>query len=114
MNRRGFLGAILAAASAPAIVRAQSLMPTRSGILVPEPTKLWVPKAYGGGRAGGKVIQTSGGHIGFVIGDLFTIAGVSGVFRATSITDSGTVGLEPAIMPVLPTSDQRFSDDPWS
>lgn len=34
MNRRGFLAAMLAAAAAPAIVRAASLMPGR-GIIVP-------------------------------------------------------------------------------
>lgn len=39
MNRRGFLGAILAAGCAPAIVRAESLMRVRqldSGILIPD------------------------------------------------------------------------------
>lgn len=38
MNRRGFLGAILAGAVAPAVVRAASLMPwkaTESGLLLP-------------------------------------------------------------------------------
>lgn len=37
MNRRGFLGAILALSAPPAIVRASSLMP----IVVP---KLWTPR----------------------------------------------------------------------
>lgn len=36
MNRRGFLGAILAAAAAPAIVRAASLMPVAA-------PKVWTP-----------------------------------------------------------------------
>jgi hypothetical protein len=35
MNRRGFLGSILAAAAAPAIVRAGVLMPVRQSIVVP-------------------------------------------------------------------------------
>lgn len=38
MNRRGFIGAILAAAAAPAVVKASSLMkwvPTESGLLTP-------------------------------------------------------------------------------
>lgn len=39
MNRRGFLGAILAAGAAPAVVKASSLMP----IYVP---KLWTPGPY--------------------------------------------------------------------
>lgn len=109
MNRRGFLGAILAAAAAPAIVRAESLMPTRSGILVPEPTKLWRPNPY--------IIQTmDGGLRGLQMGDLFTIAGVSGTFRATNV-QSGPhdfITLEPVIFPALPSHDDRFSDDPWS
>lgn len=39
MNRRGFLQAILAAAAAPAVVKAANLMPVKaleSGVLVPE------------------------------------------------------------------------------
>jgi hypothetical protein len=39
MNRRGFMGAILAAATAPAIVKAMNLMPVKvleSGLLVPD------------------------------------------------------------------------------
>lgn len=36
MNRRGFLGAILAAGVAPAIVRASSLMVVHNRIVVPE------------------------------------------------------------------------------
>ena len=35
MNRRHFLGAIIASACAPAIVRASSLMPVRKTVLVP-------------------------------------------------------------------------------
>lgn len=43
MNRRGFLGSILAAAAAPAIVRASSLMPiTASKIIVPS-REIFVP-----------------------------------------------------------------------
>lgn len=37
MNRRGFLGSILAACAAPAIVRAQSLMPGRGIVLATLP-----------------------------------------------------------------------------
>ena len=37
MQRRSFLGALIAAAAAPAIVRADSLMP----LYVPRPPKLW-------------------------------------------------------------------------
>lgn len=44
MNRRGFLGAILAAGVAPAIVRAESLM-CCSGIVLPSVK----PLVYGGG-----------------------------------------------------------------
>ncbi len=40
MNRRGFLGAMLAAGAAPAIVKASSLMP----IWTP---KLWTPTEFG-------------------------------------------------------------------
>lgn len=108
MNRRGFLGAILAAATAPAIVRAQSLMPTRSGILVPQPVRIWKPKPY--------VMQTVGGGArGLRMGDLFTIAGVSGTFRVTNVQSGAldVVSLEPAILPALPACDDRFSDDPW-
>lgn len=42
MNRRGFLGAILAAATAPAIVRIESLMPVRQLMLDD-----WLPTASG-------------------------------------------------------------------
>lgn len=44
MNRRGFLGAMLAAATAPAVVKASSLMrwaPTDSGLLVRQPGIAW-------------------------------------------------------------------------
>ena len=109
MDRRGFLGAILAAASAPAIVRAQSLMPTRSGILVPEKTKLWVPEPY---VAEGKVrVQTLGGTRGLRMGDALTIAGVTGTFRITSITEGGTMLLSSLVPPSV-TDDARFSDGP--
>lgn len=43
LTRRGFLGSILALAIAPAIVRAQSLMPVRGAIILPEPPALLVP-----------------------------------------------------------------------
>lgn len=49
MNRRGFLGAILAAGVAPAVVRAVSLMPlvTRpSGLVLPAHTSLDVLYGY--------------------------------------------------------------------
>lgn len=50
MNRRGFLGAILAAGAAPAIVKAASLMPvftrSASGLFVP-PTRLDVLYQFG-------------------------------------------------------------------
>jgi hypothetical protein len=44
MNRRSFLGAMLAAAAAPAIVRAQSLMPVRA----PSSTAAIVERAVAG------------------------------------------------------------------
>lgn len=69
MNRRGFLGAILAAAAAPAIVRGQSLMrvatieelPAPDGFKVAEGSKLLVPDS------------------GLMVGDVFTMAGVTGL-----------------------------------
>ena len=68
MNRRGFLGALLAASSAPAIARASSLMKlspifseTESGIIVPiNPLS---------------IITTAG----FRVGDLISIAGLTAI-----------------------------------
>jgi hypothetical protein len=109
MNRRGFLGAILVAASAPAIVRAQSLMPTRSGVLVPERTTIWKPKPY--------IARINGTH-GLRAGDFIQIAGVAGTFlvaeRPGGGHAAGVIELRPAIFPELPPDDQRFSDDPWA
>jgi hypothetical protein len=49
MDRRGFLNAILAAAAAPAIVKAANIMPVfarrESGLLVPE-SGLLVPEVF--------------------------------------------------------------------
>jgi hypothetical protein len=42
MNRRGFIGAIIGAAAAPAIVRASSLMP-----IVPRAGYVWTPSILG-------------------------------------------------------------------
>jgi hypothetical protein len=44
MKRRSFLGAVLAAAAAPAIVRASSLMPVAP--------RIWTPPAWGEGVVG--------------------------------------------------------------
>lgn len=53
MNRRGFLGAILAAGVAPAVVKASSLMPVLvrkelGGLLVPEVSGMELLQATGG------------------------------------------------------------------
>lgn len=56
MNRRGFLGTMLAAAVAPAIVRAQSLMPVRNIALPAAPSSsaavmdYWLERGYEGGH----------------------------------------------------------------
>ncbi len=45
MNRRGFIGGIFAAAAAPAIVRAESIMRLRvprHGIITPDNTSVWL------------------------------------------------------------------------
>lgn len=43
MNRRGFLGSILAAAAAPAIVRASSLMPIVAPKIIVPSKEIFVP-----------------------------------------------------------------------
>lgn len=48
MNRRGFLGAMLAAGVAPAIVRASSLMKV-SGIVIPTTEEVMAIGGWGGG-----------------------------------------------------------------
>lgn len=47
MNRRGFLGAILAAGLAPAYVKASSLMPVVSRIWTPDAADVtWAPASF--------------------------------------------------------------------
>lgn len=77
MNRRGFLGSILAAAAAPAIVRAESLMRLPAPVVVAD-------------RMASFVI---GGGTGLVLGDVITIAGVSGSFVINAISDGGVVNV---------------------
>lgn len=58
-SRRGFLGAILAAAAAPAIVKAGVLMPVRPRIIVP-PRKIVVYEGGAHGLRNGDIITMSG------------------------------------------------------
>jgi len=74
MNRRGFLGAILAASAAPAIVRAESLMRV-SGIVMPK----WAQTA----KVTGSILIVS--HHGMALGDIFTIAGTRKNFVVTQL-----------------------------
>jgi hypothetical protein len=82
-SRRGFLGALLACAVAPAFVRAESLMPVRQiilpeqDIIVPEPM-VFEPAT----------IQTTGAF-GLAQGDIITIAGYVGTFVITSAVTEG-------------------------
>lgn len=62
MNRRDFMKGILAAGMAPAIVRAESLMPINSRILVPD-KKLIVPQVDVVSPRGLLTIHTSDGTI---------------------------------------------------
>lgn len=98
-TRRGFLGAMLAACAAPAIVRADSLMrviPLDTEILLPpDPVKEFL-KAADELLAQASVIQTSGHNL--LPGDLFTIAGWAGsIFRVTTIISDSSLVLEPAL-----------------
>jgi hypothetical protein len=55
MNRRGFLGAMLAAASAPAIVKAENLMK----IMVPKEKKILTLSALAGDFDGDVIVDSS-------------------------------------------------------
>lgn len=85
MNRRGFLGSILAAAAAPAIVRAESLM----RIIVPSDEIIlpgWMETASL--AAARPAISTILGAGGFSVGDLITISGFKGLLRVTHVMGS--------------------------
>lgn len=110
MNRRGFLGAILAAASAPAIVRAESLMPTRSGILVPERPEILRPPVIGIDETIRSGFILSLGP-GLKLGDIVTIAGVAGSFVVHKVQEgSGLVNLTPSSFPAMPFHADRFRE----
>lgn len=86
MNRRGFLGAILALGAAPAAMRAAPLMPAPAVVFV------------------GADVATAKG-VGLAVGEFITIAGVTGIFRITStgvgsmeITGRETFAISPAAM----------------
>lgn len=72
MNRRGFLGSILALSAAPAIVRADSLMR-----IVPRDALVFHPVA-----------------LSLDVGDTFSIAGITREFRVLSIHYSDPWGNE--------------------
>jgi hypothetical protein len=67
-TRRSFLGAILAAAAAPAIVKAELIMPVRKILAPPDP----VAELRKVGAM--SIIST----VGLKVGDVITIAGVAG------------------------------------
>ena len=46
MNRRGFLGGMLVALAAPAIVRSGLLMPVKPVVLMPEPLPIFMGKGF--------------------------------------------------------------------
>jgi hypothetical protein len=89
MQRRGFLGSILAACMAPAIVRASSLMPGRALTL-----------SDGGIIVGDSImetIMTTGGNL--MTGDIITIAGVKDAYGRlvrfrTGLVSAGSTQLE--------------------
>lgn len=95
-TRRSFLGAMLAACAAPAIVRADSLMrviPVETEILLPEPTPRLdiVTQAEPDGitTRDGSRLTISGNHR-LMPGDVISIAGVVGaagaqLFRITAV-----------------------------
>jgi hypothetical protein len=87
MQRRGFLGAILAAGVAPAFVGSSVLMPVRK-VLAAEPAQIIAPAST--------IFAPSGG---IIPGDVFTIAGIAGSFRVTCVSKGGTIGLTPYAPP---------------
>jgi hypothetical protein len=94
-TRRGFLGAMLAACAAPAIVRADSLMrviPTETEILLPEPKRIVHPSEFS--------IELTGPS-GLRVGDVIAISGVLGLngmprqFTISGVLDDGRTLLSP-------------------
>lgn len=91
-TRRSFLGAILAAAAAPAIIRSEILMPVRQLVLPSDP----VAELR---RLGDTTIVTSPGSLR--VGDVITIAGVlgaGGMHRQFVVSQSSG----PAILTIQP------------
>jgi hypothetical protein len=84
MNRRGFLGAILAAAVAPAIVRSTSIMP----LWLPRDPATWVDAEAGQWEALKDWPNATGQEIYKDIAQLF-VAQVTGTYDVT-VTDSQT------------------------
>ena len=75
MQRRGFLGAMLAAAAAPAFVRAGSLMRVNTEIIAAPSVIAPISSIIAPGHS-------------MRIGDRFTIAGLAGMFQVTEMVDS--------------------------
>jgi hypothetical protein len=86
MNRRGFLGAMLAACAAPAIVRAGVLMPVKQAIVLPGDNRFYDADTPWDEAPRQRTITTLGGDL--KPGDFFTIAGVAGTFAVQEILSS--------------------------
>lgn len=95
MNRRGFLGAILASAAAPAFVRSGILMPVRQPISVPGDLEFIAASEKM--LAGMPSLLTTSARVS--VGDVFTIAGVASRgrvakpsrFVVTAVSDGGVL-----------------------
>lgn len=84
MNRRGFLGAMLAACAAPAVIRSGVLMPIRAGEIIMPGDEIELPDWLKVGAS-----QTVSAGAGLIAGDVFTMAGVrdaSGMLKRFVVT----------------------------
>lgn len=87
MNRRGFLGAILAAGVAPAFVGSSILMPVRK-IIEPKWSADEIA-SFDDPLAGWDDLSSMfAPRHGLVVGDIFTLAGVAGSFVVTGHSES--------------------------
>lgn len=90
-TRRGFLGAILAAGMAPAVVKAGVLMPIKREVWTPEREEA-LERARARLRRDIELSMTSMASA-IQVGDLFTIDGVGGgrPFKVTQISSSDVI-----------------------